>query len=110
VLIIYGVNLPPCDFRLGPSDHHLGQHLKSMVATFGQQAFESNGDVWREDSLSASEKRMNIAEWAAGAWALVRTEADRIQSCFVATGFLIAQDGSEDDLIQIPLVPGYRYS
>jgi hypothetical protein len=95
---------------LGPSDHHIGQHLKSMVCTFYKNDFELNRDIWCTDSLSASERRQKVAEWAAGAWAILRAEADRIRQCFIATGFLIARDGSEDALIQIPNVPAYRYS
>ncbi len=95
---------------IGPSDHHIGQHLKSMVSTFYKNDFELNRNIWCTDSLSASERRQKVAEWAAGAWAILRAEADRIRQCFIATGFLIARDGSEDALIQIPNVPAYRYS
>jgi hypothetical protein len=94
----------------GPCDHHIGQRLKTMVNTFYHNDFEANSEVWRSDVLSASKRRQKIAEWAAAAWAILRTELDRIRSCFVATGFLIAQDGTEDHLIQIPNVPGYRYT
>ena len=80
-----------------------------MVTTFYHTDLEANSEVWRSDGLDTSATRQKIAAWAAAAWAILRTETDRIRSCFVATGFLIAQDGTEDHLIQIPNVPGYSF-
>ena len=51
-----------------------------------------------------------MAIWTAAAWVLMREEKDFIRSAFVATGFLIAKDGSENNLIQVPGVSGYDFT
>ncbi len=99
---------PDCTDTVSPCDHYVGARLKHLMAVFYKDDFASN--VAAFELLSASDRRMKMATWAAAAWALLRQEAEFIRSAFVSTGFLIAKDGSESHLIQVPGAPDYDFT
>ena len=101
---------PECTDCVSPCDHHVGLDLQNMVGQFFNLDFEANKEIWRTGALTASLRRQKIAQWAAAAWTILREETARLKSCFVSTGFLIALDGSENYLIQIPTIPNYDYT
>jgi hypothetical protein len=70
---------------------------------------EENHEAWCNPvtGLEPWERRTKIAVWTAAAWANLRVHADFLRQAFVSTGFLIAKDGSEDDLIKIPGIENY---
>jgi len=78
------------------------------MGVFYKDEFSSN--VAEFGTLTASDRRMKMATWAAGAWAILRQESSFLRQAFVSTGFLIAKDGSESHLIQIPGVPDYDFA
>ena len=94
---------------LGPVDHHVGQRLKTLMATFYKQDFADNREAWVNNTLSASQRRMKMALWAAAAWKILRSEEAFFRSAFVSTGFLVALDGSEMNLIKIKGVQNYDF-
>jgi hypothetical protein len=75
--------------------------MKTMIKEFYNEDLAEHKDQWCNDGLSASLRRTKMAMWAAGAWAIIREEADFLRAAFVSTGFLVAQDGSENHLIKI---------
>ena len=100
---------PDCTDCVSPCDHRVGARLKNMMKAFYEEELENNLEEWTKGGLSASTRRIKMATWAAAAWALLRTEAGFLRSSFVSTGFLIAKDGSENNLIQIPSCPDYDF-
>jgi hypothetical protein len=96
---------PVCTDCISPCDHHVGAHLKVLIKSLFQEEMEN---TLHNVKLSASQRRMMMAIWAASAWAGLRTQTNLLRSAFVSTGFLIAKSG-EDHLIKIPGVPNYGF-
>lgn len=103
---------PCCTDIVSPSDHNVGAELKRIVTEFYRIDFEANLTAWTSANgrLEESEKRMKLATWVASAWAIVRENEVLLRAAFVQTGFLIALDGSENHLIQVPGVQNYDFT
>ena len=106
--VIPGYTPPDCTDVVSPCDHHVGARLKHLISIFYQHELDENRQAWcLDDPLVAGDCRMKLATWVAGAWEVLKSEQDFLRSAFVSTGFLIAQDGSENDLIKVPGVDNY---
>ena len=97
-----------CTDCISPVDHHVGQTIKQIIARKYEAAFDASGDGWdmppEDGGLDAKEKRMLVATWVSEAWQEFTTGAKYhhlVRSAFVRTGFLVAKDGSENELIEL---------
>ena len=52
---------------------------------------------------------MKMATWAAAAWQVLKQRSAFLRSAFVSTGWLLAKDGSENALVEVPGVPDYDF-
>jgi len=102
---------PNCTDCISPCDHHVGVRLKNIIAAFYAQELEDNRMEWcdPEHGLQAWERRVRMATWAAKAWELVQGEKHLLRQAFVSTGFLIAKNGQEKNLIKIAGAPDYDF-
>ena len=97
---------------VAPVDHHVGAHMKSIVAKFFAAEMEVNQDQWESKNLPAGCRRMLMAQWVVLAWSYASKNPKLMRQAFVSTGFLLAKDGSEDSLIKMAGLPDdfkYRY-
>ena len=71
---------------------------------FPQKEYDNNQSHWDEIGITKAKKRMLIATWTSEAWAEMCARPNNeglIRESFVDTGFLLAKDGSENDLINL---------
>jgi len=105
---------PDCTDVVAPVDHHVGARLKRIISQFYHDDLEHNIDSWCMPSglggLSASQRRMCMAQWVAAAWSVLREDADFLRSAFSSTGFLIAKDGSENNNIKLAGITDYDFT
>jgi hypothetical protein len=105
---------PDCTDVVAPSDHHVGARLKKYISLFYHMDMEENRTRWcnppGQGGLEAWERRVLMAKWTCAAWLIVSTQTDFLRTAFVSTGFLLAKDGSENDLIKVPGVPDYDFT
>jgi hypothetical protein len=104
--IIPAFTPPNCTDCVSPVDHHIGMRLKAMMAEEYEKEYEKDEEAWhlpkRQGGLGDKKKRMLVARWASHAWQRLCTEGKHlIKDSFVATGFLLAKDGSENELVQL---------
>ena len=97
-----------CTDCISPVDHHIGRHIQKYMSRCYAAEVAANPGIWiasSEDqeiedanSSSAMERRILMAQWLSKAWEdLTVDHSNMISSwAFVDTGFLVAQDGSED--------------
>ena len=102
-----------CTDCTSPVDYHVGVWIKQKINARFEEAYDRNLDAWnrpaKSGGLTASTKRMLLAEWSADAWSqLCHPDNNHIiKKAFVKTGFLVAKDGSENHLIE--LRKGFKY-
>ena len=84
------------------------------MAALYKAEFAANQDAWckppDQGGLHQWERRTKMAIWLAFAWDQLQHEADFFRSAFVSTGFLVAKDGSENNLVKVKGIPGYDYT
>ena len=98
---IYGVYTPVnCTDVVAPIDHHVGARMKNIIKKLYVRDFAANIDQWTYH-LSASQRRVYIANWVSEAWDELKTDSSFFLSVFQSTGFCNAQDGSENHLIKL---------
>ena len=101
-----------CTDCISPVDHHIGRYIQTHMGRSYRRELQDNPTHWIAGSLdeeiedsecpSAMQRRMLMARWLSDAWNDLRAkEPHMLRSAFVQTGFLVAKDGSEDDLIKI---------
>ena len=97
---------------LAPVDHHAGNRLKRDMSSLKKADLERNDREWCNppDQGGLRQKRVKLAFWLATAWDSLRNDASFIRSTFVATGWLIAKDGSENNLIKVPGIANYDFT
>lgn len=116
---------PGCTDTVSPVDHHVGRFIQNFMADCYQKELEKNPHIWLVDgddidgcaegiedpnSSSAMARRMLMAQWLSAAWEDLQTNHSQLlASAFLQTGFLIALDGSEDDLIKLQGWTGPKY-
>ena len=84
---IYGVYTPVnCTDVVAPIDHHVGARMKNIIKKLYVRDFAANLDQWSYH-LSASQRRVYIANWVGEAWDELKTDADFFLSVFQSTGF-----------------------
>ena len=103
---------PDCTDQVSSCDHQVGAFFKTVMSTCFNEQFASNRDRWQ---LTASEgglasERMKMASWAAIAWEVLKRKPDLLRSAFVSTGFLIAKNGSEMNLIKLAGLENYDFT
>ena len=101
-----------CTDCISPVDHHIGRYIQTHMGRSYRQELQDNPAHWFAGSgadeiedvecSSAMHRRILMARWLSAAWDDLRSkEPHMLRSAFVQTGFLVAKDGSEDDLIKI---------
>jgi hypothetical protein len=102
-----------CTDCTSPVDHHVGRFIQNKMAQMYAGEVLEHPEIWfqtddddqeLEDTQGSSAKarRMKMATWLSAAWEDLKTNHHRLLSqAFVATGFLVALDGSEDHLIDL---------
>ena len=95
-----------CTDCVSPVDRNVGQAIKLKIAKRYDADYARDKDRWElpKDSggLTASAKRMMVAKWASEAWSEICAHHHTLlRSAFVKTGFLVAKDGSENNLIEL---------
>ena len=103
--------LPPNEtYQVQPIDRGLGRHIKIYI---GQQMDEwmdvdENLDKWESNSLTASDRRILLANWYFKATNKA-LEGEAKRKYFEHAGGLITADGTDDDLIKLEGTPsGYK--
>ena len=105
---------PNCTDCVSPVDHHVGHHIQQHMARKYGAEVQNNPEIWIASShdqeiedaecKSAKSRRILMARWLSEvrAWTdLTENNSTLIENAFVHTGFKIAKDGSEDDLIKL---------
>jgi hypothetical protein len=112
--IIPAVSPPGCTDVVSPCDHHVGARIKNIMSHFYHADVREHRAAWCMPpglgGLSAWQRRAKMALWLAAAWVVIRDDAPFLRAAFVSTGFLIAQNGSENHLIKIPTAPSYDFT
>lgn len=101
-----------CTDCVSPVDHHVGRFIQAHMAELYRKEVEANPHIWIASSAgqdledvechSAMARRILLAKWFAKAWReLTSKHQELLVKAFIRTGFLLAKDGSEDDLMQI---------
>jgi hypothetical protein len=109
--IIPAYTPPDCTDVVAPVDHHVGAHIKVVLAKFFHAEIEAHQEEWEDGNLSASCRRMLMAHWVVLAWRKIKQKKHLMRQSFVSTGFLIAKDGSEDHKIKMSGLPeGFEYT
>ena len=101
-----------CTDCISPVDHHIGRFIQQHMGASYKAEISAHPEIWiatsAEEELedancsSAMHRRILMAQWLSRAWTdLTTNHKDLIRAAFVATGFLVALDGSEDSLIQL---------
>ena len=107
-----------CTDCTSPVDHHVGNFIQNHMKASYLKEVETNPHIWFlacdpdhvgvaeniEDvsSNSAMHRRILMAKWLEAAWVdLIFNNRHIIHNAFVETGFLLAKDGSEDDLLKL---------
>ena len=114
-----------CTDCISPVDHHVGRFIQNHMGRAYQEAVERDPQIWRADAAdqeiedancsSAMHRRMLMAQWLSAAWTdLTTNHQELIEKAFGHTGFLLAQDGSDDHLMSIqgwpePPHPAYAF-
>lgn len=105
-----------CTDCLSPVDRNVGVWLKNCVYELQNAEMDKpENRNWSmpagQGGLTVSEKRMLIVRWMSQAWTELKTnKQDLLLSSFVASGCLIAKDGSENHLIRLwPKAPEGAY-
>ena len=92
----------------------MGARVKTIMGWFYRFELEQNRDAWsrspRHGGLQAWQRRVKMATWLAAAWDMISSDAPFLRAAFVSTGFLIALDGTENNMIKIPGVPDYDFT
>ena len=89
-----------------PVDAGYAQVLKTLISREHQDWLDrdDNADRWfqNEKPYTAMERRILITNWAGEAWKkLSKPEYDNLRkSCWVKTGCLLTDDGSDDNLVK----------
>ena len=87
---------------INPPDRHGIQTLKSRVYRHIDDEFEEYGDTWDLEGISSTEKRMMAARLVSEEWAkMCANDHHLILSAFTGTGWLIANNGTENHLIKL---------
>ena len=99
---IIPVYIPPyCTDCISPVDCNVAVRIKQRVKVLFRAYEASQSDHWA-DTITASEKRMLVAQWVSQAWSdFLREEGYIIEQSFVKTGVALAMDGSEDHLVKL---------
>lgn len=101
-----------CTDCVSPVDHHVGVHIQRHMAAAYRKEVLNNPENWIQmdtdeevenpESGSAMARRMLMVTWLDAAWTdLIQNHKHLLSEAFVQTGFLLAKDGSEDDLIKL---------
>jgi hypothetical protein len=101
-----------CTDCISPVDHHIGYFIQSHMGRSYRASMEAEQDIWIAGSGSdeiedptcgaAMQRRMLMAKWLSEAWSdLCNNHSNMIETAFVKTGFKLANDGSEDDRIEL---------
>ena len=103
--IRYAVTPPNCTDCTSPVDRHCGERLKDLINDRFEEEWKNKVNVWdlpkTEGGLRTKEKRMYIATWAKESWIqMCRDYQYLIVQSFIQTGFLLAQDGSENGCVR----------
>ena len=67
-----------------------------------------NLNLYVENKLSASQRRILITKWVGQAWSEVSLRKDMISRSFEKCGILVPIDGSKDELINIKGPQDYK--
>ena len=95
-----------CTDCVSPVDHHVAVTLKNKIFAVkseyeDKRAEEDEHFDW-DESLCAADKRMLMAQWASKAWEdICLNHHHLLLTAFVRTGFLVAQDGTQNGLIEL---------
>lgn len=95
---------PDCTDCCAPVDCHIGNQIKVIMKKFYEQALEDNLEAWTnpvgKGGISASDRRMHMAHWAAKAWIeLQENYSQMIEDSFVKTGWLLPLNKSKDHVL-----------
>lgn len=104
---------PDCTDVVAPCDHHVFVRLKGLIKDFYHAQSEASREDWASskdnDSLSASKRRILLAQWVSAAWKILCEGSDSeewFKKSFTSTGFLMKlRDPSAD--IKIKGLEGY---
>jgi hypothetical protein len=104
---------PDCTNVIAPCDHHVFLRLKELLKAFYRQISQTQRAVWADcknnDSLSQSNKRIQIAQWVSVAWTDMCTNHEKLfTNAFTSTGFLmkLADPGADIKIKGLDNYPG----
>ena len=94
--------------QLQPVDDGLGRQLAQYTGQEQDRWLDDDENLsrWEDGKLTASDRRILIAQWYCAAWRRICTEkADTLRKYFEHTGALLTADGTADELIKMEGVP-----
>ena len=93
-----------------PIDRGLGRHIKIYLGQLMDEWLDDDDNLakWEENRLSASDRRVLLANWYYTA-TMRALEGDAKLKYFQHSGALLTADGTDDDLIKLEGTPsGYK--
>ena len=103
--------LPPNETdQVQPIDRGLGRHIKIYMGECMDDWLDTEDNItkWEENQLTASDRRILLANWYFKACTMA-LEGDAKLKYFRHAGALLTADGTDDDLIELEgTPPGYK--
>ena len=94
--------------RVQPLDVCINKPFKNYVREFFEQHLDSNLELYVDGKLSASERRVLTTKWVGGAWDRIKKDKELIRHSFKKCGLSNDLNGSEDALVKIKGIEGYK--
>ena len=96
--------------QVQPIDRGLGRHIKIYMGECMDDWLDTEDNItkWEENQLTASDRRILLANWYFKACTMA-LEGDAKLKYFRHAGALLTADGTDDDLIELEgTPPGYK--
>ena len=94
--------------RVQPLDVCINKPFKNYVREQFEQHLDANLESYVEGKLTAGERRILTTKWVAEAWDRIKKQKDLILNSFKNCGISTNVDGTEDDLVNIKGIEGYK--
>ena len=94
-----------CTDVVSPVDKNVGNYFQKKMGLKYDALNEEKQEAWEDGGLQQKDIRMMMATWLSETWDETINDGHSLMTlfrrAFVATGFLVANDGSENHLIQM---------
>ena len=97
-----------CTSLIQPLDMCFNKPFKLAIERLATEHMQDNLDAYVKGQFNASARRVLFTKWVGEAWEDVSANSDMVIRSFKKTGIALAVDGSEDGVVNIKDLEGYR--